>query len=1341
MVKKIGEEKLDLLRMIMDKKIFTAILLTAMTVAQAWAGSDVDGFGSNTWYDYKASSFGGGDGSSGSPYLISTPEQLALLAYQVNEGGQSYNGEYFSITANLSLDKTVGSKVVWVPIGKDNRPFKGTVNGNGHSVSEMTITATSTSYTHYFGLFGTIEEGTISGLTVKGAAISLTASDWADVGGLIGECNDNLTDCHAVANITCTNTGNEEISVGGLAGSCTVSNVNHCSSSGSITATGSNIIMGGLIGYAQTISTTAKAAMTYCCTATSLKGGTTVGGLMGQLNIVTNKTDISSSFSCSFIDASSATFAGGVFGDLQRNSAQTTAYESNISCQYCGTMVKPSASTHYGVAFGSTNLPYEASYDYFSNHSFTYDSWLCDLPTNGMGYDLGNKVSAITTPLPANGGYTLPNTAKAEATFKDNFILCSQPTYITNDAKHFFPPKDVTTSFTMGYNVLGEQVTYVLAENSNSVGVANPRQQGNTLQPLDPGESLLTIRCNDVERKALIKVNYGTEWDGQTATAFDGGNGSFLDPYLIRTVSQLRLAISNTSLYNKEGMYFKLANDIFINKHLLQTNEEPRSGANQWTSDNFAANLDGDGHTIYGLYVKDEDCTIESAHGLFATLTGKVSRLAVVDSYVWASGFANRICAGTICGVLTGEDGALEQCMTHGRVLSDGMAGGMVGSVDKYNNALTDCFSCVHVGWATSNDKYVGAGLISDKQTNDGKPVLNRCISTGKVEYGYKKSYGLVRRGTAVTNSCFDLTMMAIDFAVMDEDFSSKPANMISGQMLADAAIWKTELHRYPMLKLFAETPYGDLLSMPLLFAEGDRAGKVTQVFDFPNEGVAWWAYNGSTYIDVINSCGAASPVSSTGSNTEFLIAQTSAEAKSQSTKALRVMAIDVKVSSVVGLTFEDANAATACLAAFDADQNGKVTLREAVEATSEKFATFNAQAAQVQTFRELRYFVGLTTLSEGMISGLASLTAVELPKTMTTIGDNAFNGCSALESIILPVSATTATGRSFFGSGIKNIYVEPKSTTLVSRNGMLFNTNDELMAYPPSRGEALATVSGALNAILTNAFYQVPGLTSIYLDNALPEGHVADLAKNGIVPAQSSMVNVYINDGSYNGALYTDYHDDAFWGDYDNNLHRYFPLSVTNAGWATLYIGFATQLPSGLKAYIVTESSVSTNEAILKRVDNLLPATTPVVIKAEQPDTYLLMPYDGTVAPLDKWENKLIGTYIGQENKWGVPVNQGDANEGSILTLGRNSEDEVGFFYYQGTQIPPYRAYLTYNSILDSRACFMLRIDDSEESGIEEIENSKSVNRKYFDLQGRRVNGKPARGIYIREGKKIMIK
>lgn len=585
--------------------------------------------------------------------------------------------------------------------------------------------------------------------------------------------------------------------------------------------------------------------------------------------------------------------------------------------------------------------------------------------------------------------------------------------------------------------------------------------------------------------------------------------------------------------------------------------------------------------------------------------------------------------------------------------------------------------------------------------------------------------------------------MMASNFtALSDGDFDATPAQMISGAMLADAPNWNTQAHRYPMLKLFADTPYGDLLSMPVLFADGDRAGCVSDIFEFPNEGVTWSAYNRSRYVDVINECGAAEPMENTDFTTEFLIAQTNA-AKSQSTKALRVMAIDVTgviFNNPKGITFEDENARLAGRLAFDTNGDYAVTLREAAEATSDKFAIFRANAADVQTFRELRYFTGLTILSSGIVSGLENLTAVELPKKMTTIGDNAFSGCTALESVTMPTTATTASGLSFYGSGIKNIYVEPKNTSLVSHNGLLFNTNDQLMAYPPGRGEVSATVSGPLDAILPNAFYQIPGLTSIYIDSPLPEGVVADLEDDGIVPA-SGDIEIYINDGSYNGALYENYLDDASWQDYDDNIHRYFPLTVTSAGWATLYIGFATQLPPELKAYIVTESSVSTNEATLKRVDNLLPATTPVVIKAEQPGTYLLMPYDGTVAPLDKWENKLIGTYIGQENKWGVPVNQGDANEGSILTLGRNGDGEVGFFYYQGTQIPPYRAYLTYNNIQDPAARFMLRIDDSEESGIEEIENSKSVNRKYFDLQGRRVNGKPARGIYIREGKKIMIK
>lgn len=48
--------------------------------------------------------------------------------------------------------------------------------------------------------------------------------------------------------------------------------------------------------------------------------------------------------------------------------------------------------------------------------------------------------------------------------------------------------------------------------------------------------------------------------------------------------------------------------------------------------------------------------------------------------------------------------------------------------------------------------------------------------------------------------------------------------------------------------------------------------------------------------------------------------------------------------------------------------------------------------------------------------------------------------------------------------------------------------------------------------------------------------------------------------------------------------------------------------------------------------------------------------------------------------------------------------------------------------------------LPDQVTSGIREIVNSKSVNSKYYDLQGRRVL-QPGKGIYIRNGKKIVIK
>jgi hypothetical protein len=48
--------------------------------------------------------------------------------------------------------------------------------------------------------------------------------------------------------------------------------------------------------------------------------------------------------------------------------------------------------------------------------------------------------------------------------------------------------------------------------------------------------------------------------------------------------------------------------------------------------------------------------------------------------------------------------------------------------------------------------------------------------------------------------------------------------------------------------------------------------------------------------------------------------------------------------------------------------------------------------------------------------------------------------------------------------------------------------------------------------------------------------------------------------------------------------------------------------------------------------------------------------------------------------------------------------------------------------------------LPDQVTSGIREIVNSKSVNSKYYDLQGRRVS-QPAKGLYLRDGRKVIVK
>ena len=1268
-------------------------------------------------------------------------------------------------------------------------------------VEESFITGTNlTATTKIGGLVGDDstfgENGRLTSCIVKNVTIELEGNGSATVyaGGIAGESSGKVLDCHALMlNMTATGFSTSTDSyLGGVIGFLRGGPVKYCSASGDIKAgTGMQAVTGGAFSKVDARYNDQQHPLYIsCCVSTAtISGGHTLGGLIGYCYLKRLlDVNIRYSFSGSFVNAEDATYAGGFIGDLEYNRNSTGREDFCLSEYYpngfCGTMKRPRTGNNYGVILGHTWYVPETNFSKMFIGPMYYNSSMCDYQLNDSNKPMGNRVGDYGGQIPDDDGYgtwgmsygdgsSLANPApraqtldKIEMCNTDNYVLCTLLFYITNDGKTQYNATDVTVDFSiedMTNSATGERAAYyTVPDNVECVKV-----DGKHIYPLDPGEVVVTINWNGLQRKVHLDITYGIEWtggmDGNVDYNYKYSDGSAEKPWLIHNAEQFNGVLRNEQ-YNKEGVHIRLANDIFFNNHLLQTDGTPRSDAKAWTPFDFKGVLDGNGKTIYGLYVKHEGGLEQGKSlGIFNNLYGTVKNLAIVDSYVGTTR-ASYIdsSTGLLCGVLK-EGASVSNCLFHGEVSSDTYCGGIAGKCDTENTSVTNCFASVHLSWPEGATHPIYAGGMC----YDTPATMEYCFSTGRVEE-FTWGYGICE--SSRTTCYFDKQMQsgAKNDTYIVQEGGRTTAAIVAGNLMKGSDAWQQDGKRYPMLKTFADTPYGKLLAMPVLFdatEEGkeDKAGDVNYIFEFPTEDVSWRALHDGTYIDVINECGAASLVKETGDNIEMLIAQAE-NVKSQCTRAMRTLPLNLR-TGLTSFRFKDPVVQTAAEAAFDNEEPKKIlTLRELTTATKEDFTTFNEKAQEAQYFPEFRYFTTVTELEKGMISNIPNLSELQLPKKLQTIGTEAFTGCASLADITLPATFTTLEEGGLYGSGIKNLLVNPKHPSMESIAGALYQTDNEghlhLVAYPPGRGEADATISAKLQWIDDNAFYKIPNLRNIYIDNCLPEGN---LVQTGDVPivheVESDMMDVYINDGSYNlegGVaqllLYDQYKDDYLWGEYadEEHLHLYYPLNVTSAGWATLYIGFPTQLPEGAYAYIAYKSDPQGSHLVtLKNIGRIIPATTPVVIKAE-PGLYPLTKYTGDVPPVAKYDNEFVGTWIGQKDKgverWGVDTYQEDAITGGVLTLGHNRLGTVGFYKYNGAVVPPYRAYLTSNTVTDAKDFCLFVIDDNiDDDFIEGVvthinDASQPTAREdvYYDMTGRKLPGKPTRhGIYIVNGKK----
>ena len=298
---------------------FTLLPTAALASDGAWDGST-------------AAAFAGGTGTAEDPYQIANGAELAYLASSVNSG-ETYTGKNFVLTANIDLNG-----LPWTPIansfsdallgGSNYRIFAGNFDGNGYTISKVSIGSETTPFeSDVFGLFGATE-GKISNLnldtvSIHGVAKITSGYVIGPAGGLVGYSAGSIENCHVTGLTMDMNAQDGGIAgaywIGGLVGALDGTQlINECSVSGSITENTGKGSIGGLIGE---LGKAAKITYSRSDVTVNVKadprGGADVGGFIGKGNGKTDaETVIRNCYATGNVTGGAYTggFAGGLWG-------------------------------------------------------------------------------------------------------------------------------------------------------------------------------------------------------------------------------------------------------------------------------------------------------------------------------------------------------------------------------------------------------------------------------------------------------------------------------------------------------------------------------------------------------------------------------------------------------------------------------------------------------------------------------------------------------------------------------------------------------------------------------------------------------------------------------------------------------------------------------------------------------------------------------------------------------------------------------------------------------------------------------------------------------------------
>ena len=270
-----------------------------------------------------------GEGTTADPYIIATAADLYEFAIKVNEGDNT-------ACAVLTADITLPIDTNWTPIGNDSNQYKGTFDGDGHTITGLSVDIQSDN-TIYAGLFGFLGEGgTIKNVSLTDSKITCSGNR-VSVGGVCGFNDGTIENCYNTGDVSGTGTSSYgDVYAGGVCGWNT-GTIQNCYNTGEVsgasTSTFNPVNAGGVCGLNDygTIENCYNTGEV-SGTGTSSYGYVYAGGVCGDnaggtIQNCYNTGEVSGASTSTF----NRVYAGGVCGDNAGGTIQNCYNTGDVS--------------------------------------------------------------------------------------------------------------------------------------------------------------------------------------------------------------------------------------------------------------------------------------------------------------------------------------------------------------------------------------------------------------------------------------------------------------------------------------------------------------------------------------------------------------------------------------------------------------------------------------------------------------------------------------------------------------------------------------------------------------------------------------------------------------------------------------------------------------------------------------------------------------------------------------------------------------------------------------------------------------------------------------------------